>query len=120
MPFKSEAHERGHHARRARLREMSERAKQERWMRCVDCGLQYPAYVLDWDHRPGEEKVASVAYLARRSIALFEAEIAKCDLVCANCHRIRTHERGYENESKGVQRADRNPRTGRKPPRIAG
>lgn len=82
--------------------------------RCADCKLVWPDYVLDWDHRPGEVKVASVAYLIRRSPAAAIAEIEKCDLVCANCHRIRTHERGYENQSKGVLRGDRNSATGQR------
>jgi hypothetical protein len=63
---------------------------------CTDCGVQYPHYVLDFDHREGEQKLFNVSELnAYRwvSIQQFEAEIAKCDLVCANCHRQRTHER---------------------------
>lgn len=63
---------------------------------CSDCKVSYPPWVMDFDHRPGEVKVASVAVLVnrnRRKAAL--AEIEKCDLVCANCHRERTHSRGY-------------------------
>lgn len=26
----------------------------------------------------------------RKSVAAIEAEAAKCDIVCANCHRVRT------------------------------
>jgi hypothetical protein len=63
---------------------------------CVDCGVQYPPYVMDFDHREGEKKLINVSALnAHRYVTItqFLAEIAKCDLVCANCHRQRTHER---------------------------
>jgi len=63
---------------------------------CADCGNRYPYYVMDFDHRPGEKKcfnLANVAGQTRISMARLKAEIAKCDVVCANCHRIRTYER---------------------------
>lgn len=51
---------------------------------------------MDFDHRPGTIKVADVSVLARSSTKERTLdEIAKCDLVCANCHRIRT-ERVHE------------------------
>lgn len=63
---------------------------------CTDCKQQYPPYVMDFDHRDPTTKVDNVAILAREaSRAALIAEIAKCDVVCANCHRIRTHQRGY-------------------------
>ena len=59
---------------------------------CVDCGVSYPAYVMDLDHRPGEAKLFNLSEVRR---GLWDAEqvaseIAKCDVVCANCHRERT------------------------------
>lgn len=65
-------------------------------MPCADCGQTFPPYVMDFDHRPGEEKSFGLAFAASgRSAVEVQAELAKCDVVCANCHRIRTHERGY-------------------------
>jgi hypothetical protein len=64
----------------------------------VDCGKFYPPYVLDFDHREGERKLFNVAdwhLQSGRSIAELLAEIAKCDLVCANCHRERTYQRRH-------------------------
>lgn len=60
----------------------------------MDCGISYPYYVMDFDHRNGEEKLEGVAALVNsgRRKAVFE-EIEKCDLVCSNCHRERTHQR---------------------------
>jgi hypothetical protein len=58
---------------------------------CVDCGHADPR-VLEFDHREPESKVESVSVLAHRGgkWANIEAEIAKCDVRCANCHRRRT------------------------------
>jgi len=62
---------------------------------CADCGDEFPLYVMDFDHRPGEEKIAGISSLVqfRVSIETLLKEIGKCDVVCANCHRIRTHSR---------------------------
>ena len=54
----------------------------------------YPTFVMDLDHRPGTIKLhePNRLYLVG-SVAVVKAELAKCDAVCSNCHRIRTHER---------------------------
>lgn len=62
---------------------------------CVDCG-ETDVRCLEFDHRPGERKSGNVTTMLwapapRRSIV---AEIAKCDVRCANCHRRCTVERG--------------------------
>lgn len=57
---------------------------------CADCGALYPSYVLDFDHVRGEKEFA-ISQHQTRSPEQIAVEIAKCDLVCANCHRIRTH-----------------------------
>lgn len=58
---------------------------------CADCGYNAHPRALDWDH-VGTDKVGDVGRLAHSRIALVRllAEIAKCEVVCANCHRIRT------------------------------
>src|SRR4029077_18283035 len=57
---------------------------------CLDCGQLYPPYVMDWHHRDPSTKVAKVApMLAYYKWPVIMAEIAKCDLLCSNCHRIR-------------------------------
>ena len=59
---------------------------------CLDCGGIFPPHVMDFDHRDPKTKLFSLAadkvWLKNR--ALLEAEVAKCDVICANCHRIRT------------------------------
>jgi len=65
---------------------------------CADCGYAEHPAALDFDHLPGFTKTAAISELRRRwsaSIATLEAEIAKCDVVCANCHRIRTAKRKH-------------------------
>jgi hypothetical protein len=66
---------------------------------CADCGQRYPHYVMDFDHRPGEKKCFNISIAAgqtRLSLQKMLAEIAKCDVVCANCHRERTYKRWQE------------------------
>ncbi|MEM6997967.1 MAG: hypothetical protein AAF413_03605 [Patescibacteria group bacterium] len=59
---------------------------------CTDCGQHYPHFVMDYDHL--ENKRASVSSLLNRGgPRKVMEEIKKCELVCANCHRIRTHSR---------------------------
>ena len=59
----------------------------------MDCGGEYPPYVMDFDHRDPLDKTDNVANAVHNgwSVTKFRAEIAKCDVVCANCHRERTH-----------------------------
>ena len=59
---------------------------------CLDCKQYYPHYVMDFDHL--EDKINNVSRLASTgSRKQVWEEIEKCELVCANCHRIRTHNR---------------------------
>jgi hypothetical protein len=59
---------------------------------CADCEVRYPVHVMDFDHVRGA-KVAAVSRMTSLSIAAVRKEIAKCDVVCSNCHRERTHQR---------------------------
>lgn len=59
---------------------------------CVDCGNADPR-VLQFDHT-ADDKVAGVAAMIRsRTLGSIIVEIAKCEVVCANCHQIRTAQR---------------------------
>lgn len=59
---------------------------------CMDCKRSFPPECMDFDHRDPGQKIRSVAYMAASGWAesTIRAEIAKCDLVCACCHRTRT------------------------------
>ncbi len=58
---------------------------------CADCGEVFPPWVMHWDHLPGHLKVAEISTMVgSRRRALILDELAKCELVCANCHVTRT------------------------------
>jgi len=60
---------------------------------CADCGQKFHHCAMDFDHVRGQ-KVESVSYLKKyHSISKIKKEIAKCEVVCSNCHRIRTYNR---------------------------
>jgi hypothetical protein len=62
---------------------------------CMDCGMEVTRenYVcFDFDHRDPVEKSFAVSSKSMDvALSTLLAEFAKCDLVCANCHRLRTH-----------------------------
>ena len=60
---------------------------------CTDCGIKYPPYVMQFDHVPGRgEKLFNIGAVGRgKSRKILDEEIAKCEVVCANCHMERTH-----------------------------
>lgn len=58
----------------------------------MDCGNSFPSECMDFDHVRGT-KLVQVSDLTWSNETTLMTEIAKCDLVCANCHRIRTKAR---------------------------
>ena len=63
---------------------------------CADCGVQYPSYVMDLDHLEAkDERFAGVCQMAHECKSGWQVskEIEKCEVVCSNCHRERTHQR---------------------------
>ena len=71
---------------------------------CMDCNNMFPPMCMDFDHRNSEDKVESISNMVRSYIGLEKLlrEIAKCDIVCANCHRIRTFQRIQTNNEKTI------------------
>lgn len=63
---------------------------------CADCGYNKNGVALQFDHMDGFEKKNTVSNLIRSDYGwdAIMAEIEKCEVVCANCHAIRTKERG--------------------------
>ena len=57
---------------------------------CADCGYKAHHAALDFDHRPGTSKVRDIKSGQQLGWVALQEEVAKCDVVCANCHRIRT------------------------------
>jgi hypothetical protein len=61
---------------------------------CTDCGGSFPPEAMQWDHLPGTLKLGEISKrLRNRRRKLIFEELAKCELVCANCHAIRTYKR---------------------------
>jgi len=60
---------------------------------CVDCKTKYPYYVLQFDHLGDKEYTIADMVQSGYSVNTIDKEIAKCEIVCANCHAIRTHSR---------------------------
>lgn len=59
----------------------------------MDCGGRFHPWVMEFDHREGHKKAMDVSRAIRKSLVVLRREAAKCDLVCANCHRMRTYKR---------------------------
>jgi hypothetical protein len=62
---------------------------------CSRCGYKEHPAALQFHHTDDESKVAGVTFLTRSTTASFETimdEIAKCVVLCANCHAIHHYE----------------------------
>ena len=71
---------------KVRALELTDRLKD---VPCADCGGRFPPVCMDFDHVRGD-KVRGVSQMRYITPIRIVAEVAKCDVVCANCHRIRT------------------------------
>jgi len=63
---------------------------------CTDCGNTFPSCAMDYDH-VSDDKAVNVGNMMQSSWKTILKEVAKCELVCSNCHRIRTETRRLEN-----------------------
>ena len=98
--YDHERYERIHGREIAYVPLRSERGRRK-WLRslkegkpCVDCGKVFSPEVMQWDHRIGTVKLFEIsAGFAQWTREAVLEEIAKCDLVCTNCHIIRTFTR---------------------------
>lgn len=86
------------HKESEKLRNVNKRESIKAYIRdvksvpCTDCGVSYPYYVMDFDHL--RDKAFTISKLAnQKNLQKVKDEIAKCDVVCSNCHRERTHKR---------------------------
>ena len=60
--------------------------------KCRDCSGEYPDYVYDLHHRsPHDKNFHTSNALDAVSVETIAKEVVKCDLLCANCHRIEHH-----------------------------
>jgi hypothetical protein len=92
-------------SRRAQERYAAKKTKVRDWLTktyggvpCMDCDGVFEWCAMDFDHRPGEGKEFGIGWISNlkatpERVAKTQKEIAKCDLVCSNCHRVRTGDR---------------------------
>lgn len=110
MPYKDqqkqrEAQRRSHEKLRSERREADRQRKAEQKIEirkykevpCTDCGVQYPFYVMQFDHVKGEKLGNISQFVSNRQWKRALEEIEKCEVVCANCHM----ERSYQRQPKG-------------------
>ena len=75
---------------------------------CADCGGRFHPVAMDFDHIRGEKR-NDIGRMVWRGVseAVLRAELAKCELVCANCHRVRTHlGRGFSIGGSAIRKPD--------------
>ena len=78
-------------------------------VQCSHCELKVTrenAQMFDWDHRNPAEKTYLVSRMNRKSDESFNTEIAKCDLLCRNCHAMRTMRQHQANVLRKRQTKD--------------
>lgn len=64
---------------------------------CSDCKVQYNPWIMQFDHRNPYEKCFNISEKKNSfGYERLKQEIAKCDVVCANCHANRTYRRRNE------------------------
>jgi hypothetical protein len=85
---------------RVRVARVKRRNRLSEWINefkrkpCADCGGEFPPHLLDFDHVSGD-KLDDICGMRMRTVSreAIAVEIAKCEVVCATCHRARTHAR---------------------------
>src|SRR5699024_8503412 len=69
---------------------------------CARCGGLFPQVCMDYDHIDPKSKRLCVAQMMGYSWNAIQKEIDKCELVCANCHRIKTDRKSTRLNSSHV------------------
>ena len=85
---------------------------------CADCGQYFPHYVMEFDHvngnrtRRGRNNNGCISSLLSQRWSVVLSELAKCEVVCANCHRKRTWSKLYASGDWGddITKGGRNKR----------
>jgi hypothetical protein len=75
---------------------------------CADCGYNKHWAALDFDHVRGE-KFSEISVMGTLSLTRIMEEVAKCDVVCYRCHRVRTRSRLLSGESEWARKNVQNP-----------
>jgi hypothetical protein len=87
--------ERYHKLAHQRNEELKMRIRQLKNVPCADCDQVFDPVCMDFDHLPEFSKSMDISYMTRHRFNWEKilAETRKCEVVCANCHRLRTKNR---------------------------
>ncbi len=62
---------------------------------CEECGYKAHAAALQFDHINPLEKSFTISKRTSMSLEKLKAEVAKCRVLCANCHAVHTHQQNH-------------------------
>jgi 5-methylcytosine-specific restriction endonuclease McrA len=75
----------------ARIKELQRIVNELKTGPCVDCENSFDPIAMDFDHVRGKKLFSiSTAIIKVTALSKILSEIEKCELVCSNCHRVRT------------------------------
>lgn len=63
---------------------------------CSSCGYNQNGCALDFDHIDASNKVAAVSRLTLGSLRKLFSEIRKCQVLCKNCHSVKSYKQERE------------------------
>jgi predicted transcriptional regulator len=86
--------------KRGEIKKYIQKYKQEH--PCVDCGENYPYWIMEFDHLKDKKFNLSGFYVKTAKLETVKKEIEKCEVVCSNCHKNRTYMRSYRNGSNSL------------------
>tara|TARA_B100002019_G_C20868201_1_gene402687 strand:+ start:52 stop:552 length:501 start_codon:yes stop_codon:yes gene_type:complete len=109
--YKQEHHQKTKKKKRKQQNQLKDKRKifileemQKRGNKCAKCGFS-DIRALDWHHLDPSKKVDSISNLERNRVSMnkLQSELDKCELVCANCHRIEEERLGNWTKNKIVE-----------------
>ena len=94
MTFKRKAHRKGKRDYNYQYKRRKQRIDSIKLSAgCCVCGYKEHSAALDFDHiDPSTKEFLIPRYLARTNLKRLFAEIRKCRIICANCHRVHSRE----------------------------
>jgi len=93
--------------RKRRLARQSQFAQMKLDRGCEDCGYRDHHYALDFAHRDPLTKIANIASMSSKAWDVVLEEMAKCRVLCRNCHAMETYEKGHNTGRRGHKRVAR-------------
>lgn len=57
---------------------------------CASCGCKYESFNMQFNHIEANEKIIDICQLKSAKVSRLIAEIEKCEVLCAACHRLKT------------------------------